>query len=183
VAPGDDRDPRLEFECSRTWDSLARTTDPDVRHCDSCRHLVHRVHSDADLADHARRGHCVSLLPSPYAWPRGANVTGRPAPPPPGADTSWLVVLTGPQKDRVIVLIGGSITIGRGPADIVLDDESLAPQQLRIVREGGVLRLYDLTLSGETGVELRDGDVITLGSARAVFKTVAGTADLPAPRW
>src|SRR5690606_23962226 len=51
---------RMLLECPRTWGSLASTTDPNVRHCGSCGHLVHRAESDAELREHARRGHCVA---------------------------------------------------------------------------------------------------------------------------
>ena len=115
-------DPRFEFECARTWDSLDPTRDPDVRHCDTCRHLVHRVHSDATLQEHGRRGHCVALLPDPYVWPARAMRTGRPRAVLPGAGTAWLTVLTGPDAGRVLELRGADVTIGRGPADLVLDD-------------------------------------------------------------
>jgi hypothetical protein len=175
------KSPDFEFECPRTWDSLARTSDPDVRHCDSCRHLVHRVQSDAELAAHAARGHCVSVLPDPYTWPANAMRTGRPKTKPTGAGTSWLVMLSGPQKDAVLVLVGGAITIGRGPADIVLDDPTLAPQQIRITREGGNLRYCDLTTPDEPPRDLGDGDIIAIGDARAVFKTVADGTPFPDP--
>lgn len=174
-------DPRLAFECSRTWDSLARTTDEDVRHCDTCRHLVHRVHSDADLAEHARQGHCVSVLPAPYTWPPSSMRTGRPRPAPNGADTSWLVMLSGPLQGAVIVLVGAAVTIGRGPADIVIDDAALLPQQLRIVRADGRLHCSDLSRPEEAPRTLADGDIVALGEARAVFKTVRDDAPVPPP--
>jgi hypothetical protein len=175
-------DDRLAFECSRTWDSLARTTDEDVRHCDSCKHLVHRVHSDADLAEHARRGHCVSILPDPYTWPVGAMRTGRPRPAPNGAGTSWLVVMNGARRGAVIMLVGGVITVGRAEADIVLE-EALAPQQLRFVRETGKLVCYDLMDPAAPGRELRDGDIVSIGELRAVFKTVVDEQEVPPPAW
>jgi hypothetical protein len=61
---------------------------------------------------------------------------------PHGADTAWLVVLSGPLQNAVIVLGGESVTIGSGPADVAIDNAALglAPQHLRFVREDDVMR-------------------------------------------
>lgn len=169
--------PRMVLECSRTWGSLAQTTDPNVRHCGSCGHLVHRAESDAALQEHARRGHCVTVeLPNASIYGIASNKTGMVTirTPPQGADTAWLVVLNGPLQNAVIVLGGETVTIGRGPADVAIDNDELglAPQHLRFVRENDVIRCYDLTQPAKSPRELRDGDVIALGDARAMFKTV-----------
>lgn len=181
--------PRMVLECPRTWGSLAQTTDPNVRHCGSCGHLVHRVESDVDLREHARRGHCVTVkLPNASPYGIASNKTGmvtldtRPH----GADTAWLVVLNGPLQNAVIVLGGESVTIGRGPADVAIDNPALglAPQQLRFVREDDVMRCYDLTQPEQPPCELLDGDIIAFGEARAMFKTVRdmdGAPDTIAP--
>jgi len=103
----------MVLECPRTWGSLAQTTDPDVRHCGSCGHLVRRAESDADLRELARRGHCVTgQLPNPTPYGIQANKTGMVTftTPPLGADTAWLVVLNGPLQNAVIVLGGESVT-------------------------------------------------------------------------
>ncbi len=173
-------DPRFEFECARTWDSLDPTRDPDVRHCDTCRHLVHRVHSDATLQEHGRRGHCVALLPDPYVWPARAMRTGRPRAVLPGAGTAWLTVLTGPDAGRVLELRGADVTIGRGPADLVLDDPSLAPRHLRFTRALGRITCHALGRADVAPRVLADGDVVELGEQRAIFKTVAEATDGPA---
>lgn len=170
-------DPRFEFECARTWDSLDPTRDPDVRHCDTCRHLVHRVHSDAALQEHGRRGHCVALLPDPYVWPRAAMRTGRPREVLPGAGTAWLTVLTGPEAGRVIELRGADLTLGRGPADLVIDDASLAPRHLRFTRAHGQITCHELARVDAVARVLVDGDVVELGEQRAIFKTVADATD------
>jgi hypothetical protein len=169
--------PRMVLECPRTWRSLAQTTDPNVRHCGSCGHLVHRAESDAALRDNARRGHCVTVA-LPEASPYGIenHKTGRVVldTPPSGADTAWLVVLSGPLQNAVIVLGGESITVGRGPADVAIDNAELglAPQHLRFVRENDAIRCYDLTETEPQPRVLHDGDVIALGESRAMFKTV-----------
>lgn len=169
--------PRMVLECPRTWGSLAQTTDPAVRHCGSCGHLVHRVDSDAALRDHARRGHCVTVdLPVPSAYGIASHKTGQVALDlhPQGADTAWLVVLNGPLQHAVIVLAGESVVVGRGPADVAIDSDALAlaAQQLRFVREEDVMRCYDLTRPDPQPRTLRDGDILALGAAHAVFKSV-----------
>jgi hypothetical protein len=177
--------PKMVLECPRTWRSLAQTTDANVRHCGSCGHLVHRANSDAELREHARRGHCVTVqLPNASPYAVMSNKTGMVSldTAPRGADTAWLVVLNGPLQNAVIVLGGESVTIGSGPADVAIDNAALglAPRHLRFVREDDVMRYYDLTESGEQARELRDGDVIALGEARAMFKTVRESGEPPA---
>lgn len=169
--------PRMTLECPRTWGSLAQTTDPNVRHCGSCGHLVHRVESDAELREHARRGHCVTVqLPDASPCGVAANKTGMVVldQAPRGADTAWLVLLNGPLQNAVIVLGGESVTVGRGPADVAIDNAELglAPQHLRFVRENDAIHCYDLTQPEPKAHVLRDGDVVALGESRAVFKTV-----------
>ncbi len=169
--------PRMVLECPRTWGSLAQTSDRDVRHCGSCGHLVRRAESDAELREHARRGHCVTVqLPDASPYGVMANKTGRVVldTPPCGADTAWLVVLSGPLQNAVIVLGGESVTIGRGPADVAIDNHELglAPQHLRFVREDDRIRCYDLSRPEQEPRDISDGDIIALGDARAVFKTV-----------
>jgi hypothetical protein len=176
--------PRMVLECPRTWGSLAQTTDPNVRHCGSCGHLVHRAESDAELREHARRGHCVTVqLPNASLYGVAANKTGRVVldTPPAGADTAWLVVLNGPLQSAIIVLGGASVTIGRGPADVAIDNDALglAPQHLRFVRADDRMRCYDLTQPEQSACELGDGDVIALGDLRVMFKTVR---DIHVPR-
>jgi hypothetical protein len=174
----------MVLECPRTWGSLAQTTNANVRHCGSCGHLVHRAESDVELREHARRGHCVTVqLPNASPYGVMSNKTGmvtldtRPH----GADTAWLVVLNGPLQNAVIVLGGESVTIGRGPADVAIDNEELglAAQHLRFVREDDVVRCYDLTQPDASAVELQDGDIIALGDARAMFKTVRDIDSAP----
>jgi hypothetical protein len=176
--------PSMVLECPRTWGSLAQTTDPNVRHCGSCGHLVHRADSDVELREHARLGHCVTVkLPNASPYGVANNKTGmvtydtRPH----GADTAWLVVLNGPLQNAVIALVGESVTIGSGPADIAIDnaDLGLAPQHVRFVREDDVVRFYDLTQPEVQPHEVHDGDIIAFGNARAMFKTVRYMDSLP----
>jgi hypothetical protein len=78
---------RFSFECPRTWDSLAPTTDPKVRSCDECRRDVHFCDDDDELIANAREGRCVAMAPPVEAWVtrraglEGAgSFTGRPRP-------------------------------------------------------------------------------------------------------
>ncbi len=121
----------------------------------------------------------------PNASPYGvmANKTGMVSldTHPHGADTAWLVLLNGPLQNAVIVLGGESVTIGSGPADVAIDNDALglAPQHLRFVREDGVICCYDLTQAEAQGREIQDGDIVALGDARAMFKTVRDNGSAP----
>lgn len=53
----------LGFVCQVGWDSMARTADPQVRHCGTCRRDVHTATSYAEFEAHAAHGRCVSVEP------------------------------------------------------------------------------------------------------------------------
>jgi hypothetical protein len=52
---------RFTFVCPRTWVSLGRTKDEDVRSCDGCGELVYFCADDDALKRHAQQGHCVAM--------------------------------------------------------------------------------------------------------------------------
>ena len=68
-APGDDPVVRFEFLCPRTWDSLRPGTEPNVRHCDTCRKEVYYCAEPAEAAERAVRGECIAI-PSRFALRR-----------------------------------------------------------------------------------------------------------------
>lgn len=63
---------RFDFECPRTWNSLAPTPNQQVRHCDDCDRQVHLSRDVREAEMNSRAGHCVALvMPEP---PRRALV-------------------------------------------------------------------------------------------------------------
>jgi hypothetical protein len=60
---------RLEFECPRTWDTLAPTVEPSIRHCDDCDKPVHLSRDVKEANEHARLGRCIAV-PTMTASPR-----------------------------------------------------------------------------------------------------------------
>lgn len=56
-----DCDLKLAFPCSKTWESLGETADPDVRHCRFCSKDVHRCRTPSDFVAHSERGDCVAI--------------------------------------------------------------------------------------------------------------------------
>ncbi len=72
--------PPFRFKCPKTWDELASTEDPNVRHCDQCQQLVHLCPSDAETIAHAKAGHCIAReIPDNSELPR--LVVGQPSEP------------------------------------------------------------------------------------------------------
>ena len=51
---------RFAFQCPRTWEDLAPTSQPSVRHCDGCGEDVHLVETVVDAERLALRGKCIS---------------------------------------------------------------------------------------------------------------------------
>jgi pSer/pThr/pTyr-binding forkhead associated (FHA) protein len=100
------------------------------------------------------------------------------APPPPVA---WLVIRSGPRVGRDYRL-GEQTNIGRDSmvCDFIVDDEVVSAEHARIKRERGQFVLYDLAstngtfLNGEKiqRAPLADGDTITIGMTKMVFKEV-----------
>lgn len=85
---------------------------------------------------------------------------------------------------RTVPLLAGAVTIGRQPnCEVVLQTSGASRQHARIERQGNRVVLTDLGSVNGTEVNglridkhtLRDGDTLTIGSARIVFK---GEADL-----
>ena len=54
--PGKD----FRFLCDETWDGLAETDRPDVRHCDRCRSEVYFCVTDEETIAHANAGRCIA---------------------------------------------------------------------------------------------------------------------------
>lgn len=51
----------LKFRCPWGWESLAKTGDPDVRHCPACDKDVYRCQTPGDFVAHGERGRCVAV--------------------------------------------------------------------------------------------------------------------------
>jgi hypothetical protein len=68
--------PRIEacatefaFRCPKTWDSLARTKRPEIRHCSECDKDVHYSLTVVEARAHAAQGRCVALDITTARWP------------------------------------------------------------------------------------------------------------------
>jgi hypothetical protein len=141
---------RFEFECPRTWDTLAPTAAPSIRHCDDCDKPVHLSRDVKEANKHARLGRCVAV-PTMTASPRRswrrraadrlatmlrtalarvAHVLGRrtahrvPAPPPPPPPIPF------PMKTGTLRLFGDDEPPPRVGWLVALD----GPQQGRTLR-------------------------------------------------
>ncbi len=90
---------------------------------------------------------------------------------------SWLLPLDGPQAGRTIKLPPAPFTLGRGPADVVLADDTLEPVHLVFDSTRGWLDAYDPrhavgspeAAAGALG--LHDGMRFTIGRTTLVFKS------------
>lgn len=51
----------MEFNCSKHWDELAKTSNSLVRDCDECGKSVHFVNTQEQLEDAAINGKCVAF--------------------------------------------------------------------------------------------------------------------------
>ncbi len=75
---------RFAFECDQRWSTLTPTADASVRHCAECQTAVHWCATEAEVAERARRGECVTV-PRAVLWDASVKhqpttVTGRPNP-------------------------------------------------------------------------------------------------------
>lgn len=171
-----DRDPkhadrRFVFQRDRTWKSLTRTADSNVRHCGTCDRNVHLCATEREAVMHA------ILLPrtagAPTSFAIGRFDAGIPT-------TAWLYVLDGRDAGRTIRLPRPPFTLGRGPADVVLDDDSLDPVRLVFEDKGGGLEAHDARqppASAERAasvVRLHDGLQFRIGRTLLVFKSSEG---------
>ena len=67
--------------CPRSWDELAATNIPAVRHCPHCERDVYFCTSDEETIDHALAGHCIAReIPTTDELP--VVFLGMPANPP-----------------------------------------------------------------------------------------------------
>ena len=55
---------RFDFVCDRRWESLETTSNPEVRHCNSCDMNVHHCKTIEAARQCAHQGQCVALDPS-----------------------------------------------------------------------------------------------------------------------
>jgi hypothetical protein len=78
---GDSARPRVRFRllCTRSWEDLEPTADARVRRCSTCEHDVYHCETQDEAAEHARRGHCITV-PARIAAVAGqsSSYTGRP---------------------------------------------------------------------------------------------------------
>lgn len=124
---------------------------------------------------------------SPAAGPTATAAAPRqaPAPPRPAANTRAVGVLEYDGRRRT--LQEGSTVIGRSAsADITLPDTGISRKHVEVVRSGSRYIVRDLGSTNGTSVdgqqlsgahdeaELRDGSLISMGSARLRFRLDAG---------
>ena len=72
---------RFAFECPRSWESLARGSNPNARGCDGCSREVFLCTSLEAAEARARAGDCIAVpndLAVGTSRDRGYHVTGRP---------------------------------------------------------------------------------------------------------
>lgn len=53
--------PALAFQCDRSWDRMAPTSDPTVRFCHSCRENVYYCDTIVTARKHAEEAHCIAV--------------------------------------------------------------------------------------------------------------------------
>ncbi|MBN1574102.1 MAG: FHA domain-containing protein [Deltaproteobacteria bacterium] len=95
--------------------------------------------------------------------------------------TGWLVVTSGDRKGERFDIRGDEADVGRGTdCDVIIDHETVSGHHAKIRNEGGKYILYDLASRNGTFLndkkiskaQLRDGDNITLGEMKFVFKSL-----------
>ncbi len=138
----------------------------------------------------ARDHHCVAFVdhvceppPAPTAPPpapmRAVKRMGMLSIASPTAPAvSWLVLLSGPQVGTTIRLPPPPFTVGSGPADVVLDDDSLAPVHLVFDLTEGLLEAYDARLPAgsrertASALDLRNSEGFLIGRTRCAYKSL-----------
>jgi len=160
--------PGFKFVCQRTWDSLAPTAHPKIRHCDDCGSPVHDCATTDEARAIAAVGGCVALGEPAMKTVGGfAEAVGFPI-------VGWFVIAEGPYVGRVLEAAEGTRTIGSAVhADLVIPDPSLAPLHaditgseigfLIVARDGG-----DLVVNGNrvSRCDLVDNDEVVIGATR-----------------
>ena len=95
--------------------------------------------------------------------------------------TAWLVVTSGDRKGERFDIRGDEADVGRGTeCDVIVDHDTVSGRHAKIRNEGGKFILYDLASRNGTFLnekkiskaQLRDGDNITLGEMKFVFKSL-----------
>jgi len=166
----------FKFVCRRTWDSLAPTANPKIRHCDDCGSPVH----DCATTDEARAisaiGGCVALGERPSMKTVGgfaSESAGFPI-------VGWFVIADGPHAGRVLEAAEGTRTIGSAShADLVIPDPSVAPVHADITGRASGFTIIarddrDLVVNGKrvTRCDLVDNDDLVIGMTGLRHKTV-----------
>jgi len=95
--------------------------------------------------------------------------------------TGWLIVTSGDRKGDRFDIRGNEAELGRGAeCDVILDSDTVSKSHAKIRNEDGKYILYDLASTNGTFLnekkiskaQLRDGDEITLGELKMVFKSL-----------
>ncbi|MCU0512760.1 MAG: FHA domain-containing protein [Anaerolineae bacterium] len=122
-----------------------------------------------------------------------AKKTGSLALPAAPDAQSCLIVTNGAQEGQTIALLLETVTLGRATTtatwEILLQDQSVSRPHARLQRSSGAWHIYDLNSSngtfvnntrvaGDTGHPLTNGDTITLGSSKLLFR-VGWSSPLP----
>lgn len=69
-------DATFAFKCPKTWEQLAGTDDPNVRHCPTCDEEVHYCHTLDQARGHALSGHCVAVATGVDRFPGDLRRSG-----------------------------------------------------------------------------------------------------------
>lgn len=67
----------VKVPCPKTWEGLAPTSDPKVRHCGECGQEVYFCVTDAETLEHAQAGHCIARE-EPHRSELPQMIIGRP---------------------------------------------------------------------------------------------------------
>ena len=55
------RNCKFRYKCSESWNSMANTDDPDVRHCSTCNENVHLCIDADDVLEALQNNWCVAI--------------------------------------------------------------------------------------------------------------------------
>jgi hypothetical protein len=139
---------RFAFQCERTWESLERTHDQQVRQCDECGRTVHLSMGATEALRNASFGRCVAWAEEVAEEPRRVLVG----------------MLIGPDDGVPVV---GWVVDAAG-ATTRLEARTRIADDAEIVQSSVG---FTLLVAGKPRQELVDGDVIALGGQRLVFKS------------